>query len=121
MAIVVTNATASNSCSRARSVLTSLGCSKPIAEDFLHTTSNQIDSYHYKPTNYDWKYSNTYSEDFLKAIFFTLKALGTGAPPKALDDVDLPTEGDACLGEAVGAVIATSDQPWVALAPAWPP
>jgi hypothetical protein len=50
------------------------------------------------------KYSSTYSEDFLKAIFFILSALGTGVAPKELDGVDLPTEGSACPGAAVGAV-----------------
>jgi hypothetical protein len=55
IASVVTNAATSDSCSGAGPVAASPGCSKSRAEDFLHTTSSQIDTYHYKPTNYDWK------------------------------------------------------------------
>lgn len=50
------------------------------------------------------KYLSTYSEDFLKVIFFFLSALGTGATPKELNGVDLPTEGGACPSTAVGVV-----------------
>jgi hypothetical protein len=50
------------------------------------------------------KYSSTYNEDFLKAIFFILSALGAREAPKAHDCIDLPTEGSACPGAAVGAV-----------------
>jgi hypothetical protein len=55
MATVFTNAIASDSCSRAGQVVSSPGCSKPRVEDFLHITSSQIDTYHYEPTNYNWK------------------------------------------------------------------
>jgi hypothetical protein len=47
------------------------------------------------------KYSDTYNEDFLKTIFFTLSALGATVAPEALDNVNRLVEGGACPNVAV--------------------
>jgi hypothetical protein len=50
------------------------------------------------------KYSNTYSAHFFIDNFFVLGALGAGAAPKALTDVDLPVRGGVCPNVACASV-----------------